>query len=675
MDTEQKFDVFISYKRISLPTANNLYYRLTTKGYSTFFDLEEMRSDDFDKQLLHYIGNAKDVFVILEEHSLDACKNGTWETDWFCREIMFALEHNKNIIPILLNGYEMPKEKDLPDKLKRLTKQDAPKFDFAYFSEYIERLIRNNRITSKPNKKDIATSVFKFYANEQTQIYKEGKLVCSLNKDADEPYYLPVSRKGDYRFKGVNVVTEEQKILDEYIDVDEEKKVEIKWDRIQKDHPPKKKQKKILDEIVTQELLLKDEVRIHLPENKVRAIVALVLNADGISFELQENFLKDLGSGLATAQNNLGFALKDPLKKIKWLEKAVENGSGVAMITLGKIYANGEGVKKNVSKALDYFRTASANCYHDEVVDLVNKLFVEEEEYESKDHEISPSNLIKLGDLYYELTDSDITSLKVVNHSTYKNCNILTIPEKINRHGVELTVKEIESYAFADCTSLLAITLPNSIKIIRKNAFENCSSLPLLIIPDSVKKIEDGAFKNCTSLKHITIPNDIVADSQMNLYDYCLKNGVYQSMDISSASIGVGDQAFYGCSAINSVTLTTHSIAEFCKGIGNDLLYRSGISAKRIIKINDVEHPHIKIPNEIKYIRNRTFYKCSTLEVVTIPETVLEINSWAFEGCNSLSTIKYTGTMQKWAAIKKGENWNNGVPATVIHCTDGDVEM
>ena len=38
---QTKYDIFISYKRKSLPTANNLYYRLTTRGYSTFFDLEE----------------------------------------------------------------------------------------------------------------------------------------------------------------------------------------------------------------------------------------------------------------------------------------------------------------------------------------------------------------------------------------------------------------------------------------------------------------------------------------------------------------------------------------------------------------------------------------------------------------------------------------------------------
>lgn len=55
-------DVFISHKRKNLPTANNLYYRLTTRGYSTFFDLEEMGRDNFNVQLLNYIENAKDAF-------------------------------------------------------------------------------------------------------------------------------------------------------------------------------------------------------------------------------------------------------------------------------------------------------------------------------------------------------------------------------------------------------------------------------------------------------------------------------------------------------------------------------------------------------------------------------------------------------------------------------------
>lgn len=45
------FDIFISYKRKSSALASNLYHRLLSRGYSVFFDLEEMQKDDFNS---HY---------------------------------------------------------------------------------------------------------------------------------------------------------------------------------------------------------------------------------------------------------------------------------------------------------------------------------------------------------------------------------------------------------------------------------------------------------------------------------------------------------------------------------------------------------------------------------------------------------------------------------------------
>ena len=223
------YDIFISYKRKSLATANNLYYRLTTRGYSTFFDLEEMRRDNFNIQLLNYIENAKDVFVILEEGSLDACKQDNWEEDWFCKEIAHALESKRNIIPILIGDYKMPRQNSLPDELKELSLKNAPEFSFSYFEEYLNKLIEKGYITSEAQIKNKATSVFKFYSNENCQVFKEGKLVCSLEGMSDEPYYLPVPRKGDYRFKSINSITAESKILKEHIDADEEKDVDVKW--------------------------------------------------------------------------------------------------------------------------------------------------------------------------------------------------------------------------------------------------------------------------------------------------------------------------------------------------------------------------------------------------------------------------------------------------------------
>lgn len=223
------YDIFISYKRKSLATANNLYYRLTTRGYSTFFDLDEMKKDNFDVQLLHYIENAKDVFVILEEGSLDACKTGKWEEDWFCKEIVHALKNKRNIIPILLDGYQMPKAEILPGELKELTLKNAPEFSFSYFEEYLNKLVEKGYITAEAQINNKATSVFKFYSNENCQVLKEGKLVCSLEGMADEPFYLPVPRKGDYRFKCINSITADTQILKEHIDSDEEKDIDITW--------------------------------------------------------------------------------------------------------------------------------------------------------------------------------------------------------------------------------------------------------------------------------------------------------------------------------------------------------------------------------------------------------------------------------------------------------------
>lgn len=228
------YDIFICYKRKSLPTANNLYYRLTTRGYSTFFDLEEMGRDNFNTQLLNYIENAKDVFVILEEGSLDACKREDWEKDWFCHEIAFALEKKKNIIPILLNGYTMPSEDFFPGKLKELHFKQAPGFNFSFFDAYLDKLVEKDFLLSKPNLQDKATSVFKFYSDENCQVFKEGKLVCSLEGMSDKPYYLPVPRKGDYRFKAVNSSTSKSQLLDLIIDAIEEKSIEIKWDNNEK---------------------------------------------------------------------------------------------------------------------------------------------------------------------------------------------------------------------------------------------------------------------------------------------------------------------------------------------------------------------------------------------------------------------------------------------------------
>lgn len=225
------YDIYISYKRgISIATANNLYYRLLSRGYSVFFDLDEMKKDNFDEQIFKHIKEAKDVFVILEEGSLKACQNEYWQKDWFCQEISYALQEKKNIIPTLVNGYKMPEEDFFPEELKGLRLKNALEFSFAYFDEYLDKLIKRGYITAKPQNENVI-SILKFFSNEDCEVQINGKTIFMLNSKQNEPHYFQIYHKGDYLFRAVNPKTNEIKYIEEYIDKGKETTINIEWNK------------------------------------------------------------------------------------------------------------------------------------------------------------------------------------------------------------------------------------------------------------------------------------------------------------------------------------------------------------------------------------------------------------------------------------------------------------
>lgn len=100
-----------------------------------------------------------------------------------------------------------------------------------FFDSYLDKLVEKEYITAVPHSDQKMTSIFKFYSNEDCQIVKDGKLVCSLVGNATEPFYFPVMRKGEYRFDCKNIITGQVRQRKECIDCDEEKTVEIDWNR------------------------------------------------------------------------------------------------------------------------------------------------------------------------------------------------------------------------------------------------------------------------------------------------------------------------------------------------------------------------------------------------------------------------------------------------------------
>ena len=174
------------------------------------------------------------------------------------------------------------------------------------------------------------------------------------------------------------------------------------------------------------------------------------------------------------------------------------------------------------------------------------------------------------------------------------------------------TVTAINEKAFSSNAEITEVNIPSSVSRIGEAAFSDCTKLTAINVDEKNEayKTENGDLynKDGTAILQYAIGK---SDAEIELSDELTSIAPYAfsrarsitSVTIPCGVVSISDYAFYGCTSLNTVTISADS--------------------------------------EMTAIGASSFSNCSLLSEITIPKSVKSIGEWAFYGCTSLKKVSF----------------------------------
>ena len=132
--------VFMSYRRTNFSWAQAIFQNLTQHGYDVFFDFNGIASGDFEQVIIGNIKARAHFLVVLTPSALERFAD---PSDLLRREIETALETQRNIVPLMLEGFDFGAPRiasGLTGTLAPLKSYNPLPIPAEYFDEAMQRL-------------------------------------------------------------------------------------------------------------------------------------------------------------------------------------------------------------------------------------------------------------------------------------------------------------------------------------------------------------------------------------------------------------------------------------------------------------------------------------------------------------------------------------------------------
>ena len=290
---------------------------------------------------------------------------------------------------------------------------------------------------------------------------------------------------------------------------------------------------------------------------------------------------------------------------------------------------------------------------------------------------IANAHDVQIDGIYYVLDDKHATAT-VCNYTNgqihiagTEYVDDIVIPESITTEsGKTYTVTAVGHYAFASCTEVTSITLPNTILSFGECAFSGCTGLTTLSIPNSLETIGEACFSGSMGLTELTFPETLRS---------------------------IGSRAFYLCRNLaniyipNSVTSIGQEVFSYTAWLDNQpdgviyagpfaYCYKGEIpegtadikpGTRYIADYAFCECPtlsRVYMPNSVTGIGIRSFRSCPELEYVELPDSLITVGYQAFSGSTKIQSFDFPTTLKSVGfSAFSGTAWYDNQPDGLVY--------
>lgn len=229
------------------------------------------------------------------------------------------------------------------------------------------------------------------------------------------------------------------------------------------------------------------------------------------------------------------------------------------------------------------------------------------------------------------------SSVSFVKHRAFAGCSNLSSVvmhyDKVDTKSYNKGVRTIHREAFLNCVSLTNVVFSSEVCALQESVFQGCSSLREIILPESVSIVSDSAFDECRALRRVDL--SMVWGDVLYLFRGCHRlEEICVSPSNETYKIYDGALYYRDCRALVRVPPMMK---------GNVFVVHNGVRAICPFAFEKCGFKSVVFPEGLVCIGPQSFSSCTNLLSITIPQSVADIEEYAFVGCQNLKEVIFLG--------------------------------